>query len=512
MFASDAASNDMFGGNVALHGSTAMVSAHGDDHAGGTNAGSVYVFEDGINGWQEVTKLTASDAAEGDYFGGSIDLDLDTVAVSAFNKLGPRSGYVFMRNQGGVGSWGEAASFDVEGLYAGVVAVSGDLVALDEAMPTIIIEDIDGLAFDSTTGLLFGADDSPPLVMLDPVSGVAKAIGQMLGSIAGLAFDPATGTLYGSDVYWDQLVRIDTVTGSVTPIGPLGFTAVRGLEFDPTTGTLYGADSTSDQLLEIDVQTGAASVVGKLGVVASGLSGLAFDPNTGTLYGSDDLWNRLVEIDVQTGKASIIGPTGIPDVDGLAFDPATNTLYGTSPMTLSSIDQTLGTANPIGTYFVEPTNLIHVFRLTHTSEDLLHRWNVGERLHGADRGERPGERGRAEWVRALGLRRGGSRGRALLLWNARQAGGPVGQRDQLPVRRAAAEGATGLLHGAGTPGACDGAFTRDLNALWCPGCPVPELNPGAGAMAQAQLWYRDPLNTSNQPTSLSDAIEFSVVP
>jgi hypothetical protein len=27
---------------------------------------------------------------------------------------------------------------------------------------------------------------------------------------------------------------------------------------------------------------------------------------------------------------------------------------------------------------------------------------------------------------------------------------------------------------------------------------------------QAQLWYRDPLSTSNQTTSLSDAIEFVV--
>jgi hypothetical protein len=29
---------------------------------------------------------------------------------------------------------------------------------------------------------------------------------------------------------------------------------------------------------------------------------------------------------------------------------------------------------------------------------------------------------------------------------------------------------------------------------------------------QAQLWYRDPLSTSNQTTSLSDAIEFVLDP
>ena len=74
-----------------------------------------------------------------------------------------------------------------------------------------------------------------------------------------------------------------------------------------------------------------------------------------------------------------------------------------------------------------------------------------------------------------------------------------------PVKRC------GLLAGTGTVGACDGSLSQDLNALWCPSCPKPGHNPGAGATVQAQLWYRDPASTSNQTTSLSDAIEFSVV-
>ena len=51
-----------------------------------------------------------------------------------------------------------------------------------------------------------------------------------------------------------------------------------------------------------------------------------------------------------------------------------------------------------------------------------------------------------------------------------------------------------------------------MNALWCPTCPKPALNPGVGSVVQAQLWYRDPTNTSNQTTSLSDALEFVVEP
>ena len=67
----------------------------------------------------------------------------------------------------------------------------------------------------------------------------------------------------------------------------------------------------------------------------------------------------------------------------------------------------------------------------------------------------------------------------------------------------------GLLTAVGTIGACDGSFSQDMNALWQA---KPVKNPGAGAVVQGQLWYRDPLNTSNQTTSLSDAIEFTVQP
>jgi hypothetical protein len=70
----------------------------------------------------------------------------------------------------------------------------------------------------------------------------------------------------------------------------------------------------------------------------------------------------------------------------------------------------------------------------------------------------------------------------------------------------------GSLSGSGTIGACDGSFAQDLNATWCSACPYPQKNPGAGVFVQAQLWYRDPLSTSNQTTSLSDAIEFLVGP
>jgi len=72
-----------------------------------------------------------------------------------------------------------------------------------------------------------------------------------------------------------------------------------------------------------------------------------------------------------------------------------------------------------------------------------------------------------------------------------------------PVKR------TGLLQAVGQAGACNGSFDQDLATVWAT---YPSKNPGAGTLVQAQLWYRDPLNTSNQTTSLSNAIEFAVCP
>ena len=68
---------------------------------------------------------------------------------------------------------------------------------------------------------------------------------------------------------------------------------------------------------------------------------------------------------------------------------------------------------------------------------------------------------------------------------------------------------TSLRKTTGAPGTCSGAALEDFNATWTAS---PPKNPGSGAVVQAQFWFRDPLNTSNQRTSLSDALEFVVAP
>ena len=64
-----------------------------------------------------------------------------------------------------------------------------------------------------------------------------------------------------------------------------------------------------------------------------------------------------------------------------------------------------------------------------------------------------------------------------------------------------------LQSASGIKGACDGVFTLDLNQLWNPSGPLAKKNPGAGAVVQLQLAYRD-----QGGIGLSDALEFYLAP
>jgi len=111
--ASDAADGDNFGSSVSISGDYAIVGAWKEDGVG-TDRGAAYVFyrnQGGADNWGEVTKLTASDAATFDHFGLSLDISGDNVLVSAYQKNGAGidrgAAYVFNRNQGGADNWGE---------------------------------------------------------------------------------------------------------------------------------------------------------------------------------------------------------------------------------------------------------------------------------------------------------------------------------------------------------------------------------------------------------------------
>jgi hypothetical protein len=132
---SDAAELDFFGEHVSISTNTVVVGARGKN----SDAGAAYVFErnqGGANNWGQVQELAASDAAAYDYFGWSVSISGDTVVVGAIGKnINTGAAYVFERNQGGANNWGQvqelvatnAADGDV---FGGSVSISGDTVVV----------------------------------------------------------------------------------------------------------------------------------------------------------------------------------------------------------------------------------------------------------------------------------------------------------------------------------------------------------------------------------------------
>ena len=107
LLASDGSEADHFGRSVSISGDTVVVGAHLDDDDGG-DSGSAYIFErnhGGEGNWGQSAKLTASDGAESDKFGWSVSVSGDTIVVGAFldddNGSDSGSAYIFERDLGG---------------------------------------------------------------------------------------------------------------------------------------------------------------------------------------------------------------------------------------------------------------------------------------------------------------------------------------------------------------------------------------------------------------------------
>lgn len=79
LIASDGATNNLFGISVSLSadGSTCAVGASAVDIPGWADAGATYIFTRSGTSWSEQAKLLATDARNGDQFGESVDLSSD---------------------------------------------------------------------------------------------------------------------------------------------------------------------------------------------------------------------------------------------------------------------------------------------------------------------------------------------------------------------------------------------------------------------------------------------------
>ncbi|MFO0984385.1 MAG: hypothetical protein U1E76_22110 [Planctomycetota bacterium] len=145
LFASDGAAGDAFGVSVAVSGNVIAVGAYLDDTATGADTGSVYVFRHDGSAWIEEQKIT-SGGASGDAFGRSVALSGDYLVVGAYlddTTGGTDSGAAyFYKYRGSVLKW----SFDGSKDGAAAGDGFGYAVAIDGSVAVVGAHDHDTAA------------------------------------------------------------------------------------------------------------------------------------------------------------------------------------------------------------------------------------------------------------------------------------------------------------------------------------------------------------------------------
>jgi hypothetical protein len=120
---------DWFGWATSIDGNTAVIGAPGEN----SGCGSAYIFKRVSNSWVQAARLTASDAAGGDWFAEVVSVSGNTVVMGASydDDYGTSSGsaYVFQFNEAS-NSWGQVAKLIASDSFANdrfgnSVAISG---------------------------------------------------------------------------------------------------------------------------------------------------------------------------------------------------------------------------------------------------------------------------------------------------------------------------------------------------------------------------------------------------
>ncbi len=483
LLASNGMAQDAFGWSVSISGDTIVVGAYRND-AVLDNAGTVYVFERGAGGpdnWGETKILTASDAARDDQLGWSVSVSGDTLVSGAHRAdvdgADDGAAYIFERDLGGVGNWGESAIIDASDgadgdLFGHAVSVSGDTAILGAFLA-------DNAGLNRGAAYIFERDLGGPDAWGERTELTASdaADDDYFGFAVAINADEAVVGAYQHDH-----------TGTDAGGAYVFYRSQGGAENWGQLMELLGTDTTSNDWFGYSVAMDTETAV----VGAYMDNGAAFDSGAVYVFGSDyggtqnfGQSHKLLASDGELGDrfGYSVAVSGTSAAAGAIFaDP-----NGTNSGAAYTFDLA-GLPVPYCTAGVSAAGCSASISATGT----------------------PSATATSGFSLIVTAAEGAKNGVFFFGVNGRQANpwgnGSSRQCVVPPVRRA------GLINGTGTAGSCDGTFTQDINALWCATCPRPSKNYGAGALVQAQLWYRDPGSTSNQSTSLSNALEFSVCP
>lgn len=148
--ASDGAFGDDFGVSVSISKDTIVIGAE----LTGDNRGSAYVFTKTGTTWTQQAKLIASDGADGDRFGFSVDISGNTVAIGAIEANGhlpvdQGSVYVFIRNGTTWFQVQELHASDATGFefFGNAVSLKGDTLVVGSVLSDVGGNENQGAAY-----------------------------------------------------------------------------------------------------------------------------------------------------------------------------------------------------------------------------------------------------------------------------------------------------------------------------------------------------------------------------
>ena len=344
LLAPDAAISDYFGSSVAISGDYAVVGAYNESYSG-----SAYIFHRTAvtNTWDDGTKIRSSDAVSGDYFGLSVDISGDYVIVGAYGNddNGGNSGSAYIFHRTATNMWDAGtkivASDAAGGDYFGSsVAISGDYAVVGATGN-------DDNGGNSGSAYIFRRTDTNTWDAGTKIVAQVAAGGDNFGSSVAISGDYAIvgAPGNGGSVYifrrtdtntWDAGTKIvkpsdiadyytfgykAAISGDYAIVG-VGGTSTSGFELGSAYIFHRTGTNTWDTGAKIVAQdTGAGDLFGTSGVSISG--------NTAVVgaYGNDD-------DGIQSGSAYIFRRTGTNTWDDgtkiLASDAAGGDYFGSS--------------------------------------------------------------------------------------------------------------------------------------------------------------------------------------
>ena len=143
LVAQDSASNDYFGGSVAIAGDFAVVGAPGKNNGGGSAQGKIYIFRRNGTNWVQDTSFVRPTVQPGDNFGWAVGITVTSsgipiIAVGIPNGDGSSQdrgeAYIYTRNQS-TGFWSFSHNIVAPDLFAfdqfgSTIAMDGDYLLI----------------------------------------------------------------------------------------------------------------------------------------------------------------------------------------------------------------------------------------------------------------------------------------------------------------------------------------------------------------------------------------------